>query len=441
MRSRGLLIATVLLLILGGAVWWSNRHTAAEEAKPKPDTTPKILSMPEDQIAQLSLKRREGEELVLKKNAAGKWEMAQPQQYRVDADAANGITNTLASLNGGEVVEEKASNLSAFGLNSPSLEVTITKKDGKIQKLLVGDDTPTGGDVYVKLAGESRVLTMPSYSKTSLDKTAQDLRDKRLLTFDSDKLTRVELTAKKQTIEFGRNNQNEWQILKPRPLRADGWQIEELIRKLKDAKMESTTDEDAKKAASAFASGTVAGGARVTDNAGTQSIEVRKSKDDYYAKSSSVDGVYKVSSDLGQGLEKGLDDFRNKKLFDFGFSEPNKIEIRRDGTSTVYAKSGDKWFTGPKQVDAGSLQSYIDKLRDLSAAKFVESGFTAPAVEITVNSNDNKRVEKVLISKGGNDYFAKRENEPSIYQLDSKAVDEMLKAASEIKTAQQQSKK
>ena len=39
--------------------------------------------------------------------------------------------------------------------------------------------------------------------------------------------------------------------------------------------------------------------------------------------------------------------------------------------------------------------------------------------EATVTSNDGKRVEKVTIRKQGTDYFAQREGEPSIYQLDA----------------------
>ena len=101
--------------------------------------------------------------------------------------------------------------------------MTVTKKDGKTQDFLIGDDTPTGGGAYAKLASDPRVFTVASYVKTSLDKTPKDLRDKRLLTFDSDKLTRVELQPPRaQTVEFGKNNQNDWQILKPKPLRADG---------------------------------------------------------------------------------------------------------------------------------------------------------------------------------------------------------------------------
>ena len=89
--------------------------------------------------------------------------------------------------------------------------------------MLIGDDTLTEFRRLRQAGRRPReVFTIASYVKTSLDKTANDLRDKRLLTFDSDKLTRVELAAKGAPVEFGKNGQNEWQILKPRPLRADG---------------------------------------------------------------------------------------------------------------------------------------------------------------------------------------------------------------------------
>lgn len=444
MRLRGLLIAGVACLLLIGGVIWSNREKKAEESKPPKDASPKIVSIPENDVTQLEFKRKDSPPTIIKRGANNKWEMTAPSALPVDQDAASGVVSSLNPLNSDQLIDEKASNLAAFGLAQPAFELTITKKDGKTQQIQIGDEVPTGGDVYVKLAGDPKVYTMSTSLKSSLDKTAQDLRDKRLLTFDQDKLTRVELAAKKQDIEFGKNNANEWQIVKPKPLRADNWQVEELIRKLHDAKMDtSATDADQKKAAAAFASGTPVATAKVTDASGTQTLEVRKNKDDYYAKSSVVAGVYKVSSDLGQGLDKGLDDFRNKKLFDFGFSDPAKIEIKDNATGkqAAYAKSGDKWYSGPKQIDNTSLQNFVDKARDLSATKFVDTGFTTPIFEVTVTSNNGKRVEQVLISKNGDNYFAKRENEPSIYQLDPKAAQDLINAAKDIKEAQQASGK
>jgi hypothetical protein len=71
----------------------------------------------------------------------------------------------------------------------------------------------------------------------------------------------------------------------------------------------------------------------------------------------------------------------------------------------------------------------------MTAIKFVDKAFPAPAIEATVTSGDGKRVEKVQIAKSGNTYLAKRENEPSVYELDSKVVDEVQRAAADVKPA------
>ena len=442
MRTGGLLIAAVVLAGLAGGLYWSNKTEAAKAAKPSStDTTPKVLSLTDADIKKIDLKKKGGDETVLDKNNAGKWQITAPKEYGVDQDAASQLVSSVSTVTSDRVVEDKASDLGQYGLNAPSLEVTVTTKDGKSKKLLIGDDTPTGSGAYVMLAGDPRVFTIASYTKTGFDKTEKDLRDKRLLTFDQDKLTRVELAGKKQTIEFGRSK-DQWEIVKPKPLRADGLQVEELIRKLKDAKMDlSISDEDAKKAATAFGSGTPVATVKLTDQSGTQEIQVRKNKDDYYAKSSVVEGVHKVTSDVGTGLDKSVDDFRNKKLFDFGFNDPNKVELHAGGKSYAFQKTGEDWTSNGKKMDSTSVQNLVDKLRELSASKFTDTGFTTPAVDITVTSNDSKRIEKLLLSKGDKTYVAKRENEPSLYEIDAKAVDDITKAASDIKEAPPQAKK
>ncbi|HUO28292.1 MAG TPA: DUF4340 domain-containing protein [Bryobacteraceae bacterium] len=440
MKPSGLLVAVGVLAVLGGALYWSNRRQKADAAKPATDTTPKILSIPDDQITQVTLKKTGGDTTVLDKSAGGKWQITEPKPMRADQDAVKSLVTAVGSLNGDTTVTDKATDLSAYGLSTPILDVTVTKKDGKSQDILLGDDTPTGGGTYAKLAGNPHIYTIASYVKSNIDKSSNDLRDKRLLTFDQDKVTRVDLQpAGGPAIEFGKDNQNDWQILKPKPLRADGSQVDELIRKLKDAKMDAAiSDEDAKKAAAAFASGTKVAVATVSDANGTEELEVRKDKDkNYYAKSSAVPGIYKVTADVGDGLDKKLDDFRNKKLFDFGWTDPQKVEIGK----TAFEKSGEKWMSGSKQMDSSSVETVVDKLRDLSATKFPDTGGGADVLDITVTSNNGKRVEKVSISKQGDTYFAKRENEPSIYQLDSKAVDGLQAAVKAVKEFQPPKKK
>jgi hypothetical protein len=432
MKPKGLLIAVALLAVLGGGLWWSNKQEAKKADSKSATDLVKVLAIPFADVKEVRVQRPGAEALAVAK-PAGQWQIVAPQTFPADPLVTVQFVETASTLNADKVIEEKAGDLAPYGLNNPSMTVIVTRKDGKTDTLLVGDETPTGSGTYAKLVGNARVFTLASATKAGLEKTVADLRDKRLLTFDSDKLTRVELNAKGQAVEFGKNNQNEWQILKPRPLRADGSQVEDLIRKLKDAKMDlSVTAEDARKGAAAFASGAKVATATVTDASGNQSLEIRRDKDkNYYAKSSVVAGVFKVAAELGDGVDKAADDFRNKKLFDFGFSDPNKVEFNK----AVYAKSGEKWTASGKQMDSSAVQNLIDKLRELSAIKFLDKAAGDPAVELAVTSNDGKRVEKVTVTKQGNQYFAKRENEPGIYELDSHAVDELQKAAADVKEA------
>src|ERR1035438_8963215 len=355
MKPKGLLIAVVLLAVLGGVTWWSNKSQADKAKAPAADAPAKLLTIPDDQFQEIKIKKVTGELLNLKREN-GKWRMTAPTPLPADQDAAASMASTLANLNADKVVEEKATDLKPYGLDLPTLDVEIVRKDGKTDHLLIGDDTLNGSGAYAKLANGAKVVTVTATVKTSLDKRPDDLRDKRLLTFDSDKLSRVELAAKGPALEFGKNGQNEWQIVKPRPLRADGSAVDGLVSKLKDAKMDLSAADAAKQ----FAAATKVATVTVTDAGGTQTIEVRRDKDkNVFAKSSAVQGLYKVNADLADGLEKSVDDFRNKKLFDFGFSDPSKVEVQGKG----YTKAGDKWTANGKTMDNLSVQTLIDKLR------------------------------------------------------------------------------
>ncbi len=436
MKNRGLTIAAVVLASLLGILYWSNHHkpdestsTAATPSEP----TPRILTLNEGDISKIELKKKAGDQIVLAKDSGGKWQITAPKSLGVDQTAVSSVLSTLSSLNSERLVDEKAANPGQYGLAAPALEVAVSDKNNATHKLLIGDDTPTGNGAYAKLDGDSRVFTIASYTKSEIDKSLNDLRDKRLITADADKISRLELIVKQQDIEFGRDK-DRWQILKPKPLRADGTKVDELVRKLTDAKMDVSADTDASKAVTSFAAGAAVATAKVTTDAGLQQLEVRKDKDDYYAKSSVADGVYKVASDLGQALDKKLDDFRNKKVFDFGLNDPGKVEIHDGARIYLLTKGGEDWWSADgKKFDRGGAVALLDNLRDLQATDFAESGSTAALIEITVTSHDGNRVEKVLISKGDKNPLAKRESDSTFYVLDSKAIENLQKLVNNLK--------
>jgi len=434
MKFRGLIIAAVVLLALGGVLYWSNHRKPSEKsASLSSPASPSILKLNQSSITQVTLGDKGSPPVTLVKQNDSQWKITAPKQWRADQDEVSGLLSSLSSLDADRVVEQEASSLGQYGLNDPAVTVDIATSDHKQRQLLLGDSTPAGDDVYAMLAGDPRVFTIAEYNKTAIDKGLNDLRDKRLLTMEPDKVSRITLQKKGQTIEFARIKDG-WQILKPQPLRADSFAVDELARSVADARMDLSNGGN-NDAAAKFSKGTPVATVTLIGDQGAQALELRKNKDDFFAKSSAVEGAYKVDPSLGTTLNQGLNDLRNKKLFDFGFEDPGKLEMHQGAKSWFLVRSGNDWWSNGRKMDSSAVESLIEKLRDLTATAFPASGFSSPAFEATVTSGEGKQVEKVLISKSGDHYIARRGDGPALYQLNASDISDIIAAANAIKPA------
>lgn len=435
MKLTRLIVAVVLAGGLGGLLWWSNKQEDAKASKPAPDATPKVFSVPEADIQQIEIDHNGGENTVVKRNDAKQWQIVGPKTVPTDQPSVGSLSTALASVSSERVVDDNVTDLATYGLSPAVLTIKIDTKN-KNSTLLIGADSPSGS-VYAKLDGDPRLFTVAKFTKDGLDKSTKDLRDKRLLTFDSNLANKVELdVAGQPPIEFDRVGNLQWQIVKPKQLRADSAQVEDLTGRLHEAQMDTTVSaDDAKKNAATYASAPKVATVIVTDPSGMQKMEIHKSKDEYWATSSVVEGASKLTAaDLTKFFDKKLEDFRAKKIFDFGFNDPNRVDIK-DGAKTVSVqKAGDKWLSGAKTMDTVSVEGMIDKLRDLAAAKLIDAGtLGTAAIDMTIVSDDGKRTEKVQIAPAGKDFLAKRDGDTTLYQLDASAVADLRTSLGDVK--------
>src|SRR2546429_3330200 len=173
MKCRGLLVAAIVLAALTGTLYWSNhRKSLTSAADSAVESPPKILTLQPADVTALSIRKKDGDSVVLSKNGSGQWKITAPRVLAADQDAVSSVLSTLSSLNSDRLVEDKAASFDQYGLAQPSIEVAITKKDGKTQKLLIGDDTPTSSGAYATLAGGTpRVSNAGHQKKGFLQKT------------------------------------------------------------------------------------------------------------------------------------------------------------------------------------------------------------------------------------------------------------------------------
>ena len=165
-----------------------------QERRPTP--APRSQTISDDQFQEIRIKKTGAEPIDLKRDN-GKWQILEPKPMPADPDTASSLVTALSSLSADKTIEDNATDLSAYGLANPQLDVTVIRERRQDRRVAAGRRyAHQFGHLRQARQRPARLYRVGSFVKTSVDKSLNDLRDKRLLTFDHDKLTRVELQAK-----------------------------------------------------------------------------------------------------------------------------------------------------------------------------------------------------------------------------------------------------
>lgn len=303
MRLRGLLAAVIVLLALGGLLWWSGHH----KSTPAPDPNkPSIVQISGDSVEQLKLEPRGGQAIVVARTSPEQWQIQSSGPYLASSAAVNGMLSTLSDLQALRVIEEKATNLSVYGLSDPGFRLDIADQAGRTTKLAFGDRAPAGG-VYAMVSGDPRIFLAPTFAVNNLDKSLDDLRDKRLLPIDPDTVANFSLIHPDQTIHFVRVHGG-WEIQQPQIYQADTFQVEDLLNQAVGANWLPSTVPA--KAEAAFAHGKVIATLDLESSKGKQSMEIRENRGEYYARSTAAPGTWQIDPAVGEAVSRPLDSFR-----------------------------------------------------------------------------------------------------------------------------------
>lgn len=444
MKPMRLLIAAGILAVLGGLVYWSEENPPVSDDERTP-----VVDLETDEIRALTVERPGHDAIMVVRSEDDEWKFAPPLTIPVNESSINLLLNNLTPMNSDRVVEEEVADWRPYGVDGDdwSLRVDVTAKkedqEEETYQVIFGDETPTGSGVFVRLDGDPRLFTVFSYIKSGFEKEIFDLREKKLLKVDQDRVSRVTVNVGARAIEFGKSGDSDWQILKPMPLRADNFSVGDLARSAYNAEMVSVLEEGGPGGKYSFRRPFAA--VEVVDEAGAHTLTIAKDADDkYYARSSDLDGVYEVSSTLPEALDKPLEDFRNKKLFDFGFVDPEAVQLRDSDTRLTIAKQEDKWVLTSdedRELDAEKVQTLLDALRGLSVKEFTSDeladqakfGLEAPTIETEVAQASGGGTEQVVISDPSSDQvYAAIPGQASTYELEKGDIEELRTSISDL---------
>jgi len=407
---RGLTSTIILLVVLAGLGGYL--YFGSDPAPGGADAKPKAFTVSPENIEEVQIKGATGDSARVQRIDTS-WQVTEPERTAADATEVAAITSSLASLEVQRVIDENPTDLAQYGLNPPKIDVAFRVKDSKdFQRLLIGEKTPTGGDLYARTPGQNRVFLISSYLETTFNKTAFNLRDKAILKFDRDKADVVEIVNGGNAVEFHRQG-TEWRLAKPFTARADYATVEGLLQRLSSGQMQSIVEAEGKELAKyglddpplRVSAGT--GSTRATLLIGTPGPEEKP-----FAKDAARPMVFTIDTALTTDLSKPVSDYRRKDAFDFRSFNATRIELRRDGAPQVLTKSSadgkDVWKDG--------------------SGKTLDTALKMPALTVVAQFDDGKKTETVTFGRAGADTYASRADEPGSAKLEPNSFDEAIKA-------------
>ena len=375
---RSLIALFAVLIGLGAYIyfvtWEMEDDTGVEDV---------FASLTAEDIEALSVKSESGDRTALKKEGED-WQVVSPVAVRASSSDVSSLTNALDRLEIVRVIDENPADLAEYGLESPRIEIELSVADGGPSgTLLVGDTTPTGDNLYAKKRDEPRVFLIPEFQDSSINKSTFDLRDKRLLRFDSDTLSSVELHLGNRTFEIQKEG-SAWRVTKPVSVRTDYSAVQNIVGRLQTESLRSVVAEEAAEA-DLRSYGLDRPDISVVFNMGTErtSLEIgaEAGDDRRYARDTSKPAIVTIDNALAQALRKELDDFRSRDVFDFLPLNVTRAEFTRNDQTVVFQQVGEAedqsaWrrvTPNPAEVDAAAMEGMLASLSATRSTSFTPS--------------------------------------------------------------------
>lgn len=202
-----------------------------KKAKQAEQTADQLFNFKSSDVESVDL-RYPASEIELRKSSDGKWEVTKPLHTEADQREIQSLIATVADIRFTHVVEEEAAALSEFGLDHPNVEIALTFPD-RTERVLLGDDGPMPGILYVRKDGDSRVVLTQQWIKGSLTRTVFDFRTKIILPIEHENVDQVQLEFPKQMFRLAKQD-TRWLFKNPIEGSADEDTLNSLILMLQN---------------------------------------------------------------------------------------------------------------------------------------------------------------------------------------------------------------
>jgi hypothetical protein len=430
MTFRRILVLFVLVVALGTYLWVWEVPKAEREGKKE-----KLLAIDKDAVTGISLTYPD-RQIELHKDDKG-WRIAKPVDAPADDNAVKAVVSTLADAEVQKTLDAMPSDLAPFGLDKPTVTARVTLKDGsQPPAVAVGKNTAIGGKTYVRKGDEAKLYLTTSSIGFGLNKQVKDLREKQILTFKDEDVTRVDIAPQgAEKVTLTRKDKDAWTV-DPGDHPADSTEVRSYLSSLRSTRAVDFPDDTGVDLAKyglveprlAVTVTVGKGGGATTESLLVGGETTEGTQKQVYAKRADQPTVYALGEWSFRTLDKTAGQLRDKTVLGF---DPARVAravlehkdsapvtmVRADAGWRVEGADGKK----PKETVIGS---FLDDLRELRGSEIAAEpasdlaayGLDAPDLRVTLTDKDGQAIGTVLAAKHGGKFYVMRAGTQTVFE-------------------------
>ncbi|MGH7323661.1 MAG: DUF4340 domain-containing protein [Candidatus Rokuibacteriota bacterium] len=372
-----------------------------------------------------------------------RWRLTRPRPLPADTDAVRDFLDKLGSGRIKEFVAETPRSLEPYGLERPVRVSVHTGKDGDraTKSLLIGhvDDKKKG--VYAMRPGEPSVFLLPEDVWTALPRTTAALRDKTIVEFDRDKVTRLDIESPRGQVTLVRE-QDRWKITQPEGVPADPVEAGAVLMKLRNLRAQAFLADEA--AAVPRYLGRPEVRATLTQEGRepltvllAPSPEKRGAQATAYAAVAGQGPVVLVEANALTEIGRSLTQLRDRTLVGgLDTKDVKRVQVKRGEQAVLLERRSDsewRFLEGGQGAARGAkVEDVLWALRGLKWKEIVapagealpKYGLDAPTAEIVLFRADGTTIVSVLVGKQDGDLrYVKTKAAPTVYAVDARQLE------------------
>ena len=418
---------------------------AEQKEKIAKDHAEKLIPVEEKKVVEFSLTSN-GEPVYLKRKAQHKWDLIRPFQTSGDSTEVESFISQIKSLKKIRVVEEQPKDLSIYGLNPPYAKIYFKFENKSEETLLVGNETPLGGSLYFKRENHPSVL-MAASSLSNFEKSSYSFRDKTLLNFNTGSIQKIQVLRETNSLQLKKTGEA-WEILGDIHTQGDKDTIMNFLQSVQFSRVKEFINESPDSLQPYGLSAPKLKLILENDKTHILSLGNLKEGKGYFARVNDSKNIVLVDPRLFKILSQKTVEFLDKTLLEFEEKDILELVLQSEN-ETIRITQGDNnssWnIISPIKTDTdlSTINSLLFDLKEAKIKEFIKTskdtdetfGLTIPRRSFSIKEKTSRTSTLQLgnQSTDGQQVFAKRAGEPTVFSISKKVVDKLFRSLHELR--------